>query len=243
MTSVASTSTLSAIGSSSEPNADVWFRAPREPAVDLVGRHRHREDGRRPVQVTGEVPREQHDHDRPGERPHESQLVGQVTVRGEYAAHASLLEGARREPRRDRDPHLPHAARARDRRVAVFSDADRARARRGERTRRTGSGPGPAAESYLRGDASSRSRAGGRGGDPSRATGSLPRTPRSRELVEEAGLVVDRATVGRDRADGLEDRRARRRCAPRASRSSRGRSTRRRRRRRSPRSARSSATR
>src|SRR6478609_4395700 len=69
---------------------------------------------------------------------------GSVTVRGEYAAHASVLEGARRQPRRDRDPHLPHAARARDRlRRRLFG-------RRPDEAYRLG--PGPATESYLRGD-------------------------------------------------------------------------------------------
>ena len=50
--------------------------APGEPAVDLIRRHRDDEDGRRPVRVVGEIPREQHDDDGDSQGPAECQLIG-----------------------------------------------------------------------------------------------------------------------------------------------------------------------
>ena len=65
----ASTSTLSAIGSSSEPSGVVRALPPREPAVDLIGRHRGDEQRGRPVGVGVEVPlREENDHERASRR-------------------------------------------------------------------------------------------------------------------------------------------------------------------------------
>ena len=105
-----------------------------EPAVDLIGRHRDDEDGRRPVVVIGEIPGEQDDDDGNRQSPCERQLIGDGhrwgRIRGE---HGALHQSARREPRRDRRQDLPDAPRARH------------RSRRGVLRRR------PRAHAYARG--------------------------------------------------------------------------------------------
>ena len=123
---------------------------------------------------------------------------------------------ARGESRRDRGPHLPHAARARDRVRGRLL-------RRRPRTRCTSRaadeaylvGPGPAAESYLRVDrlleAAVACRRGGRPPGLRVPGGERRRSPRGRERRAR----LDRPAPGGDRADGLEDGGTGRACSRR----------------------------
>ena len=109
------TRTLSAIGSSSDPSADVRpLRRASRPSSQSVA-IATREERRRPVVVVGEVHDEQEHDQRRGADACDSQLIGDGHARGEYAASGCLLQGARGQPWRDRGTRLPHAARARHR--------------------------------------------------------------------------------------------------------------------------------
>src|SRR6185312_16151522 len=58
----------------------------RPPPVDVVSRHRDREDGRRPVVVVREVPRVEDDDERHRERARKRELVGEVHRRDRIRA-------------------------------------------------------------------------------------------------------------------------------------------------------------
>ena len=187
--STASTSTLSATGSSSEPSGEVRPLAARDAAVEPVGRHRGDEDGGRPVVVTGKFHTKRSDHERHREGPRDGQLIGEAHRPGEYACDGRVLESAGRQPGRDRGPDLPHAARARHRLGSPSTrEADRDSLHVAVADEAYLIGPGPAAQSYLVVerllDAAA---ARGRRGRPSRATGSWPRTPPSRARSRRPG--------------------------------------------------------
>ena len=90
--------------------------------------------------------------------------------------------------------------------VAVFSEADRGRAHVRAADEAYLVGPGPAAESYLRGDVlvETALRAGAEAIHP--GYGFLAENAAFARQVEEAGLTLDRSAAVGDRADGLEDR-------------------------------------
>ena len=164
--------------------------ATREPAVDLIRRHRDDEHRRRPVLVVGKIPREEDDDDGDREARARVNWSGSVILRGEYAANmASVHEGAGRQPWRDRGPDLPHAPRARIGTVAVYSEADRGRLHTQRRRRGLSHRAGPAAESYLRVDVivETALRAGAEAIHP--GYGFLAENAGFARAVEEAGLI------------------------------------------------------
>ena len=163
--------------------------APRDAAVEPVGRHRDAEDGRAPVVVAVEVDGEQQHHERRERDAGDRELVGEASSSGENTSR--VLQGPCREPGRDRDPRLPRAARARHplgRGLLRRRPRSAPRAPRGRGVRR--SAARTAAESYLDvGEARSPPSSARARRRCIRATGSSPRTPASRAPSRTAGVV------------------------------------------------------
>ena len=210
--------------------------APRDAAVEPVGRHRDAEDGRRPVVVVREGDREQQTTTGTDDGASTVSWSAKL-ISGRI--RSDVLQGPRREPRRDRHPRSSaRCASSGSASVAVYSDADRVGAapalrRRGVRARRRDRRPRATSSSRS---CSRRPRAPGAGGDASRLR--VPRRERGvRARGRGGGARLDRPAAGGDRADGLEDAGARRRCRRPACRSSRARPIRSARPRRSSRSA------
>ena len=201
------TSSLSATGSRSDPSAEVRpLRRAIRPSNQSVA-IATREQRRRPVVVLGKVPDVEDDDERHGGGPRHGQLIGEAHGRGEYAGDAAVHQGSRRQPRRDRGPDLPHAARAR--RSAgrrLLRSRPRLAPRRASPTRRTSSAPGTPAESYLNQERilDAAQRAGRRGRPPGLRVPRRERRLRARGRGRRPRL--DRPAAGGDRADGLEGR-------------------------------------
>src|SRR4029079_4429337 len=153
-----------------------------EPAVELVGGHRDREDDRRRVGVVPEVPGEEDDDDGHREHPGDGELRGKRHAWGEYAAddwtNSRVSTGPRRQPWRDSGEDLPDAARARDRGGGGLLRSGPRQPPRGGRRRRVPDRSG----SGLRELSARRRRrrggaAGGRRGGPPGTQPPLPESP------------------------------------------------------------------
>ena len=207
MTSAPSTSTLSAIGSSSEPSGDVRpCRRASRPSNKSVVIATQKTRGR-PVRVTVERPREEDDDDRDGERPRDGQLIG-----GAHAAETNTARCmfdkvlvANRGEIAVRD--LPDASRAR--RSARSPSTRRpiaARSMSGYADEAFLIGPPPAAESYLKVERliETALRAGAQAVHP--GYGFLAENAAFARAVEDAGLVWIGPPPDGDRADGRRRR-------------------------------------
>ena len=156
-----------------------------------------------------EVPREEEHDDRDRGDPCDRELIRKAHRRGEYASRDGLSEDPRCQSRRDRDPRVPHAPRARDRDGRRLlrgrsRPAPRRRCGRGVPAR---AGAGERVVPSCREDRRGR-RSGGGGRDPPRLRVSGGER-RVRAPGRGGGHRVDRPATRGDRGDGVEDRGAR----------------------------------
>ena len=187
----ATTSSLSAIGSRSLPRFEVSpVRRAQRPSNQSVAIPSD-EDRGRPVVVVGEVPGEQHDHDRDGDRAREGQLVRRNPcwdrIRGRWrrSRKSSSRTGAR-----SRSGSSARCASSGSRRWRSTRRPDRDSLHAAAADEAYLIGPGRAGRELPRPGADARGRRRGRrGGRSIPATASWRRTPCFARAVAEAGLV------------------------------------------------------